>query len=136
MISRVDIKWNDHFENDGVLYFLQRIVEMLDYSSIDIFRAPLLNTCRLIDEFIAISNGASKPYHLEEVFHEFMWSFENDIILDYKLGGSKKEQIIKKLNDPSRNRKTFMLFLQQSVSRQYLSWVIDYIYKAVPENKQ
>lgn len=135
MISRVDIKWNDHFENDGVLYFLQRIVEMLDYSSIDIFRAPLLNTCRLIDEFIAISNGASKPYHLEEVFHEFMWSFENDIILDYKLGGSKKEQIIKKLNDPSRNRKTFMLFLQQSVSRQYLSWVIDYISKAVPENK-
>ena len=43
MIKKIEITWNDEYSNDGFLYFAQRIVEMLDYTTIDLYRTPLLN---------------------------------------------------------------------------------------------
>ncbi len=36
--------WNDSFDNDGILYFAQRLEEMLFDYSIDLYRMPLLNS--------------------------------------------------------------------------------------------
>ena len=98
MITKISISWNNTFQNDGFLFFVQRIVEMLDYMTVDIFRVPLLNTPRLVDEYLRICHGAAKPYHLDAVFNEFVNSFENDIVLQYKLGDSKIQQIVNRLN--------------------------------------
>ena len=68
MIAQISVSWNEKYEHDGFLFFAQRIVEMLDYMTVDIYRAPLLNTSRLIDEYLRICHGAAKPYHLEEVY--------------------------------------------------------------------
>lgn len=71
MIAQISVSWNEKYEHDGFLFFAQRIVEMLDYMTVDIYRAPLLNTSRLIDEYLRICHGAAKPYHLEEVYNEY-----------------------------------------------------------------
>lgn len=136
MIAPISISWNSKFENDGLLFFVQRIVEMLDYMTIDIFRVPLLNTSRLIDEYLKICNGSAKPYHLEEVFHEFLDSFEHDIVLQYKLGDSKIQQIINRLNKKPEKRKETMEFLCHSICKSYLNWSKEYIEFIVPQNKE
>lgn len=136
MITKISISWNNTFQNDGFLFFVQRIVEMLDYMTVDIFRVPLLNTPRLVDEYLRICHGAAKPYHLDAVFNEFVNSFENDIVLQYKLGDSKIQQIVNRLNKHPEKRQNTMEFLCHVISEQYLSWSKEYIKFIVPQNKE
>lgn len=136
MITKTSISWNNEFQNDGFLFFVQRIVEMLDYMTVDVFRVPLLNTSRLINEYLRISHGAAKPYHLDVVFNEFVYSFENDIILQYKLGKPKIQQIINRLNSRPEKRQDTMEFLCHSVCAYYLEWSKEYIRFIVPQNKE
>ena len=94
MILKNDVTWNSEYQYDGLLFFAQRIVEMLDYMTVDIFRAPLLNTPRLIDEYLKISHGAAKIYHLDEVYNEFMNSFKNDIVINNVWGAERITQVV------------------------------------------
>ena len=86
MIIKNHISWNNNYENDGILYFAQRIVEMLDYRTIDLYRVPLSNTPSLIKEYINVYRGAAKAYNLEQIYHEFVRCYETDIILQEKFG--------------------------------------------------
>ncbi len=97
MIAQISVSWNEKYEHDGFLFFAQRIVEMLDYMTVDIYRAPLLNTSRLIDEYLRICHGAAKPYHLEEVYNEFLIRSKM-IVIQYKLGEDRIQQIVNRIN--------------------------------------
>ena len=136
MIAKTSISWNNKFQHDGFLFFIQRIVEMLDYMTVDIFRVPLLNTSRLTNEYLRLSHGAAKPYHLDAVFNEFIYSFENDIVLQYKLGEAKIHQIIKRLKSQPEKRQETMEFLYHSICAQYLEWSKEYIKFIVPQNRE
>lgn len=136
MISKISISWNENYQHDGLLYFVQRIVEMLDFMTIDIYRAPLLNTTRLIDEYLEICQGEAKAYHLEEVYNEFMHSFKNDIVLQYKLGDIRIQQIVNRLNKLPDKRQETMEFLHCSIGKDYLTWSKEYIKHIVPQNSQ
>ena len=69
MIAQISVSWNEKYEHDGFLFFAQRIVEMLDYMTVDIYRAPLLNTSRLIDEYLRIIREKSlRFYRLMKIF--------------------------------------------------------------------
>lgn len=135
MVKENSITWNNEYQNDGILYFMQRIIEMLDYDTIDIFRAPLLNTTRLIDEYLQISAGAAKAYHLQEVFNELKATLKNDIVLINKLTEERVNQIISKLNaDDDKN--DVIEYLSKSITPNYLNWCLEYIKSIVPQNKQ
>ena len=55
-------EWDN--ENDGVLFFIQRLEEMLFYYSDDIVRAPMHNTATLIREYIDIDKDNNvQTYH-------------------------------------------------------------------------
>lgn len=136
MITPIEITWNNEYKHDGFLFFVQRIVEMLDYMTIDIYRAPLLNTSRLIDEYLKICQGAAKPYHLEEVYNEFIHTFKNDIVLQYKLGENRIQQIVNRLHKTPNKREETIDFLSHSVSSHYLQWTKEYIEYIVPQSKE
>ena len=136
MITPIEIAWNENYENDGLLFFFQRIQEMLDFTTIDIFRAPLLNTHRLIDEYIRICQGSAKPYHLDEVYNEFINSFKSDVILQFKVGDEKIQQIIDRLNKYPQKREETMEFLLHSIFSKYLEWIKEYLEYIVPINKE
>lgn len=134
MVLKNNVSWNDKYQNDGFLYFVQRIIEMLDYTTIDIYRAPLMNTPRLIHEYLKIYNGAAKRYHLEEVYNELKVSFENDIILQYKLGEKRVLQLLSELNK-SEDKVKIIEYLRHSLCVDYLDWCKKYIKEIVPQNK-
>ena len=134
MIQKIDVSWNNEFQHDGFLYFVQRIVEMLDFHTIDIYRAPLMNTPRLIMEYLKIANGAAKPFHLDEVFHEFKDTFASDAIIQYKWGEDRIRQILDKLNREEQNRKTTMEYLAHAIGSYYLAWAKEYALHIVVQN--
>lgn len=134
MIIKNHISWNNNYENDGILYFAQRIVEMLDYRTIDLYRVPLSNTPSLIKEYINVYRGAAKAYNLEQIYHEFVRCYETDIILQEKFGDAHIAQIIKKLN-ASDNKIDIMQYLLNLIGSQYLSWCVEYLKVIVPQNR-
>ncbi|MBE6730054.1 MAG: hypothetical protein E7564_00005 [Ruminococcaceae bacterium] len=134
MVQNNSITWNENYENDGILYFIQRIIELLDYNTIDIFRAPLLNTTRLINEYKRISNENVKQYHLNEVLNELKTSIENDVILQYKFSEEQVGQLLKKLN-ASNDKKAVVEYLSRIINPYYLDWCVDYLKYIVPQNK-
>ena len=66
--------WDNSFEHEGLLFFVQRIQEMLFHYSEDVRRAPVHNTSTLTHEYLRLSKGVGsgkvKEYHLEKVFSE------------------------------------------------------------------
>lgn len=65
---------------DGVLYFAQRLEEMLFNYTIDLFRMPLLNTHGLTKEYCVVAQKVKKQeireYQRAVVFDEFIESFK------------------------------------------------------------
>lgn len=98
MIIKKEVLWNKDYANDGILYFSQRIVEMLDFRTIDIYRAPVSNTTSLIKEYLNVYEGAAKEHNLEVILQETVFSLENDIILLEKFGEDKIREIVKKIH--------------------------------------
>ena len=131
MIQKNEINWNDEYEYDGLLYFAQRIVEMLDYLTIDIYRAPLMNTPRLVDEYLNAIKNNVRDYHLEQILDEFKDSFRNDIIIQKMFGQEWIDQRIDKLNKDKTNRQAIMHYLKNTMDSFYLDWTIEYIKEAV-----
>ena len=136
LIAKNDVKWNNKLQNDGALYFFQRIVEMLSFNTRDLYLCPIMNTHRLIKEYIVVSKGNFKANHLDEIYDEFLLSFKSDVAIRHGLGETKINEIAQKLNSKKNNRNQLMDYLLQTIGSNYLSWIKNYILEIVPEGKQ
>ena len=80
--------WNP--TDDGILYFFQRLEEMLFHYSDDIVRVPVHNTRTLMIEYLKneseTQKGRVKPYQLEQIIEELTYSLQTDKILHENLG--------------------------------------------------
>ena len=120
MIEKLNITWNNDWSNDGFLYFGQRIVEMLDYMTVDIYRAPLLNTTRLIDEYLDIYNKTKNPSQLQFVKEEFLFSFEEDVVLDYIYDREKILHLVATIKSSTDPVGVFN-YLKTTIGRNYFN---------------
>ena len=136
MIAKIDVTWNENYQYDGYLYFFQRVVEMLDYMTNEIYRSPLVNISILIDEYISISYGHTKPYQLEEVYNELLDTLEHDAVLEYKIGKEKVQQIINQIKRQERKRLELVKYLRSTVVKKYLDWSKEYIKYIVPQSRE
>ena len=134
MVQKNDIVWNNDYKSDGILYFVQRVIEMLDYETIDIFRAPLLNTSRLIIEYLQLVDTSAKQHYINEVLNELKVSLENDIVLQYKLTDERITQILDAINKDT-DKKSIIEYLRRSIVPHYLDWCVEYLRHIVPQNK-
>lgn len=86
-------------EADGILFFAQRLEEMLASNSIDLYKMPLLNTHGLAVEYCDVSKkvdeGIVREYQRTAVYDEFIASFSNDIILKENWGKENIERVTK-----------------------------------------
>lgn len=86
-------------EADGILFFAQRLEEMLANNSIDLYKMPLLNTHSLAAEYCdvvsRVNAGSIKEYQRNEVYNEFIFSFSNDIVLKKNWGIENIERVTK-----------------------------------------
>lgn len=102
-------KHNDDSINDGVLYFAQRIDEMLNPSTSHIYKAPVHNTRTLIKEYLTTQDSVMTEQinnaHLKSVFEEFLESYKNDVIIKKFIGKEERNSILNKLNTNSETEK-------------------------------
>lgn len=120
-------------ENDGILFCVQRLQEMLFHYSDDIVRAPVHNTQTLIDEYISVEkeviNGQVKQYQLDAIMQELKESLLADKILREKYGTSIIEDIANSLN---KKKSPMVYYLSSMVSRkEYHCNCVEYLKKNV-----
>lgn len=113
-------------EYDGVLYFIQRLEEMLFHYSDDIVRAPMHNTATLIKEYIELDKEDSVyEYHKDLVIAELEASFKSDEIIKEKYGQSFVDRIVISLGQSQRET---VYYLNSMISlREYYTWSVEYI---------
>ena len=105
-------KWND--EDDGVLFFVQRLEAMLFHYSDDIDRAPVHNTATLIQEYVDLANDKTiQPFHLDIVASELSQSIQTDEILKQKYGINFIERVITLIKS---NSKETILYLSANIT--------------------
>ena len=131
-------------ELDGIIFFAQRLEEMLSKESIDLNKMPLLNTCSLASEYCQVaqkvSSGDVKEYQREAVFEEFVFSFNHDIVLKENWGLNNIEQIVKSFGSCNQKDKdnTFAYIAAVLNDGKYLQWTKNTIlkYTALPKEKK
>ena len=74
--------WIDGFQDDNLLFFTQRVNEMLFHFTDHVFQTPVYNTALLVDEFLdnqgLVEEGTIGSKHLKHIMDEFLSSFKND----------------------------------------------------------
>lgn len=129
-------------EIDGILYFAQRLEEMLFDYTIDLFRMPLLNTHGLTDEYCTVAKKVEKneirEYQLNVVFEEFSASFKNDIVIKECWGQDNIDRIMKSFGSSSAQEKNDTIaYLNATFDNgKYYYWCVDTINKYTRQPKE
>lgn len=131
-------------EVDGILYFAQRIEEMLFDYSIDLYKMPLLNTHGLAREYCKVvekvSSGEIKEYQREILFEEFLASFNDDIVLKENWGISNIEFVTKSFGSSTQRVKDHTVaYVDSTLSNgRYYNWIVKTLlkYTKLPKEKK
>lgn len=91
-------------QNDGILFFVQRLQEMLFHYSDDIVKAPVHNSATLIMEYLITDKDVSvQKYHLDYIAEELKDSLERDSIAKSCLGTDNINRIISEMKNDQGN---------------------------------
>lgn len=133
---------NENFEYDGILYFAQRLEEMLFDYSIDLYRMPLLNTHQLLYEYCSVYAKVEfegvKEYQRNIVFDELLESLKKDIVLKECWGYENIEKVIKTFGSSSPKEKynTISYLGATFGNGRYYDWCARTIIKYTNQGKQ
>lgn len=126
-------KSEDNKINDGILYFAQRIDEMLKHTTCHIYKTPVLNTYLLATEYLStaelVSNGIINENHLTFVFDEFLESFKNDIIIKEYISTAEQTTFLEKLQSSSVSEKNKLMRYILHRLNKYNLWCKEYLKK-------
>lgn len=124
-------KWDKQY--DGILYFVQRLEEMLFHYSSDIARTPIHNTRTLIEEYLQNENemkkGRVKAYQLDQILSELRASIESDKILIKNLGEEFVESVVRNL--PSQQGDMVRYLKNKIPNKTYFEMVKQYLQEQV-----
>lgn len=128
--------WSSSFEQEGLLFFVQRIQEMLFHYSEDIRRAPVHNTSTLTHEYLKltkeINSGKVKEYYLDKIYDEIKNSLLHDKILNDELGEKFISNLFAQMNAaPKEKQANFVKYLNGIIEINYLRWAESYILKHI-----
>lgn len=135
----------DSFCNaDGIIFFAQRLEEMLSSEAIDLYKMPLLNTHGLANEYCDVSNkvktGDIKEYQREIVYEEFIFSFSDDIVLKENWGKNNIERVLKSIGSCTQKDKDSIIAYINAIldNGKYFEWSKKTIlkYTSLPKEKK
>ena len=132
--------WSKDFRNESLLYFTQRINEMLEHDTEHIFKVPVLNTALLVDEFLKtsklVSNKIIDKYHLTPIMDEFRFSFKEDIIIKKNIEQSKKNLIINRTAEKFNYDWNPTMEYVKNLLSNYNEWCKTFLFEAISSNKE
>lgn len=120
---------------DGILYFVQRLEEMLFHYSDDIVKAPVHNTSTLIKEYIELDQDDTvQDFHGDFVAHELIESIQIDDLIKTKLGVEFVERIIKSIKISPKETIYYLAGVIQP--DKYYEWCVEAIVEHSKESKK
>ena len=132
--------WRAGFRHDGLLYFSQRIQEMLFYYSDHIYKAPVLNSYLLIREYIntadLVRRKIIKENHLKYIMDEFQDTFSKDIILINNIGEDQIKELLQKINSSSQDDQEKIMIYLLHILDDYNMWCKTYLKEVVVQEKE
>ena len=125
----IEQHWEQKY--DGILYFFQRLEEMLFHYSDDIVRMPVHNTRTLILEYIQneaqMKKGQVKSYQIDQILDELSNSIQSNKILIEKFG---EEFVLEISNSIKKDKGDSVRYLYHKIpERTYYDWCIEYLKK-------
>ena len=128
------------FKNDGLLYFCQRVNEMLFHYSDHIYKVPLLNTQLLIREYLntrkLVKNGIINKEHLNYIMSEFLEALENDVVVKAFQDKIYIKEIVNRINTSSDDEKERLMRYLLGIFRDYNDWCKEYLKEIVPQERE
>jgi len=129
---------------DGIVFFAQRLEEMLASYSIDLYKMPLLNTHGLAYEYCdvaqKVAEGTIKEHQRIEVYNEFISSFGSDIVLKENWGKDNIERILKSFGSCNQKDKDNIIsYIDATLDNgKYLNWAKATVlkYTRLPKEKK
>lgn len=124
-------------EYDGVLFFVQRLEEMLFHYSQDIVRAPVHSTQTLLEEYVherhEVQAKRVREYQLIEISKELKESIISDRVLIKRFG----QEFIERVSEWSdTDRDDIITYLANKVGRlEYVEWCTALILEEVVDPK-
>lgn len=132
--------WAEGFRNDGMLFFAQRIQEMLFHYTDHVYKVPVMNTALLIDEYLEtaplVKRKVINNSHLISIMEEFQDSFNNDIVIAEQLSKEEKTKLLGKINSSSDVDKVKWMQYIKFVLSDYNTWCKEYLRTIVPQEKE
>lgn len=140
MRLEIDGKWNKGFTHDGMLFFAQRLEEMLNHYTNHLYKVPILNTYLLIKEYLNTAQLIKKEIisgeHLKFIMEEFQYSFTRDIIIKNYIEEEKIKFILQKLNESSQDDQERLMHYLLYTLRNYNYWCKEFLRNIVEEENQ
>lgn len=127
---------------DGIVFFAQRLEEMLSNYSIDLYKMPLLNTHGLAAEYCdvtkRVAEGKIKEYQRTAVYDEFINSFNNDIVLKENWGKENIERVTKSFGSCNQKDKDNIIAYIDAIldNGTYFEWAKESILKYTNKPKE
>lgn len=129
--------WSTSFDYEGLLFFVQKMQEMLYHYSDDIHRAPVHNTSTLANEFCelykSVKRGQVSNYQLKPLFAELAHSFCNDFILRDCLGDDFIDTVYSQMKGCSdSDYYSIANYVSNIAAPNYFNWTVKYLSKHIP----
>lgn len=133
-------KWdNTDFKLDGLLYFSQRLDEMLFHYTVDLYKAPIQNTHLLLKEYLNIleSEDISSKY-LPMVLNELKLSLSKDIVVKRYWGSTAITKVLEAFkNLPEKAQASMIRYLNHVWGdTKYYEWCCEYLKEIAIQNNQ
>lgn len=134
------ICWENGFKHDGLLYFNQRLQEMLSHFADHVYAVPVYNTQLLVGEYIStaklVKDGVINEENLKFILTEFIESFRNDIIVSEHIDEEHRKEYIDKLLSASKDEKERVMRYIACKLRHYNEWCKEYLARIVPKESE
>lgn len=132
--------WIDGFQDDSLLFFTQRVNEMLFHFTDHVFQTPVYNTALLVDEFLdnqgLVEEGTIGSKHLKHIMDEFLSSFKNDIVLNRHIDKAEKRDLLREINTPPLTERRVIMEYVKAVLDDYIAWSKIMLKEAIFQKKE
>ena len=134
-------RWELSEEMSGLLFFAQRMDELLFDFSLDSHKAPALNAPYLcieaVDLISEIENGFMEVSNLEPVLEELRWSLQNDSVAKTLLDADSGYYTLRNDETPLSQTRLRLEVLGQTINpNRYLAATLEDLREAVVERKK
>lgn len=140
MRFKINGQWKNNFKHDGILFFAQKIEEMLFYYTNHLYKVPVYNSYFLMWEYMhtskLVKEKAINEGHLKYILEEFFETFEDDIVFKNSISEDEMKYILQLLNSSSVLDQERIIHYLYHRFACYHDMCVSYLKKIVIEEKE